>query len=106
MDKEVNFYQTLRELSKHILSSNTLDALKYQCQDILSLSKVNSIISPAQLFQALEECGKLSVNNTQYLADRLAAIGKPEFVEILVYGSVSSIGEPVYGSSYNHSGSK
>lgn len=106
--KKENFYQTLRELSKHILSSNALDALKHQCQDILSSSKVNSIVSPAQLFQALEECGKLSVNNTEYLADQLAAIGKPEFVEILVYGgSVSrTIGEPVYGPShYNHSSS-
>ena len=104
-NKKENFYRTLRELSKYIVSSNTLDALKYQCQDFLSLSKINSIVSPAQLFQALEECGKLSVNNTQYLADQMIAIGKPEFVEILVHGSISRIGEPTYGSPYySHSG--
>ena len=105
--KKESFYRTLRELSKHIVSSNTLDALKNHCQDVLSVSKINYIVTPSQLFQALEECGKLSVNNTQYLADLLTTIGKPELVEILVYGSVNSIGEPVYGSScYNHSGSQ
>lgn len=112
--RQMILHQNLQELSNHI-SSNELEDLKFLCQDVVSEAKINSVTTPLQLFEVLEECGKLSVNDTEYLADLLVAGRRSDLVGLLVHGSVSSIAEethsscvvqqPVYnsGSYYHHS---
>ena len=73
MDK---FHVTLLELAKYI-TTDVLDNLKYLCQDVVLPSRMERVKTARDLFQALEECGKISVNNTQYLIDLLEAEGKP-----------------------------
>lgn len=108
-----SFHHNLCELSKHI-SLDTLDNLKYLCQDVISEAVRDGITTPWDLFQALQNCGKISVHNTDYLVELLEAEGRSDLVKILVYGSVNNITEetrssyvgeqPVYGSQYDHSG--
>lgn len=95
-----SFHQKLRELSRQI-SSDTLDSLKYLCQDSLSEAKLNSVKTPLELFTALEEQGKISANNTEYLVELLRAEGKPELERILVHGSLNVICEES-NSSYSN----
>ena len=70
-----NFHRTMIELAKYI-TSDVLDNLKYLCQDVVLPSRMERVRKPLDLFQALEECGKISVNDTQYLIDLLEAEGK------------------------------
>ena len=86
------FHQNLHELSNWI-SADTLDNLKYLCQDALSEAKLDSVKTPLDLFTALEEQGKISANNTEYLVELLRADGKPELEKVLVHGSLNVICE-------------
>ena len=94
-----SFHQNLYELSSWI-SSDTLDSLKYLCQDALSEAKLNSVKTALDLFTALEEQGKISANNTEYLVELLRAEGKPELEKVLVNGSLNVICEES-NSSYS-----
>jgi len=97
------FHWTLIELSKQI-TSDVLDNLKYMCQDVVVPTRMEKVKTPLDLFQALEECGKLSINNVQYLVDLLEAEGKAELVEVLVpHGSINSISEE---SCSSHTGTE
>ena len=86
------YHQNLHELSSRI-SADTLDSLKYLCQDALSEAKLDSVKTPLDLFTALEEQGKISANNTEYLVELLRAEGKPELEKVLVHGSLNVICE-------------
>ena len=108
------FRRNLLELSRHI-TADELEDLKYLCQDVLGGTRVNSIKTSLQLLKALEECGKLSINNTEYLIDMLNSGGKSDLAGLVFNGSVvNSIAEethpsyneqqPVYASQYNHPG--
>lgn len=77
------FHRTLIELSQHI-TSDVLENLKYMCQDVVFPSKMEKVITPLDLFRALEECGKISCNDTQYLIELLEAEGKSSLVKKLV----------------------
>ena len=87
-----NFHQTLHELSSHI-SPDTLDGLKYLCQDALSEAQMNSVKTPLDLLSALEENGKISAGNIEYLVELLKSEGKSELVKRLSYGSFNEICE-------------
>lgn len=76
------FHRALIELSKHI-NSETLEDLKYLCQDVVPAAKMEKIKSARDLFQALEECGKISSNNVGYLVDLLEFEGKPQLANKL-----------------------
>ena len=93
------FHQNLDELSSHI-TSDTLESLKYLCQDSLSEAKLKSVTTAFGLFKALEEHGKISANDTGYLVELLRAEGKPELEKVLVHGSVNIICEES-NSSYS-----
>ena len=81
MDKS-KFNRTLIELSQHI-TSDLLENMKYMCQDVVLPAKMERVKTALNLFQALEECGKISINDTQYLMDLLEAEGKSKLVEKL-----------------------
>ena len=53
------------------------------CQDVILPFRMEKVKSPRDLFQALEECGKISCNDTQYLIDLLEAEGKSSLANIL-----------------------
>ena len=111
-----SFRRSIFELSQHI-TADKLEDLKYLCQDALGETRMNNIKTPLQLFKALEECGKLSINNTEYLVDLLNSGGKSNLVGLVFHGHgsvVNSIAEetrpsyneqqPVYASHCNHPG--
>lgn len=77
------FHLTLIEVSKYI-TSDVLDDMKYLCQDVVVPARMEKVKSSLDLFRALEECGKISITNTQYLIDLLEAEGKSNLVEKLV----------------------
>ena len=79
---ERRFRLTLVELSKHI-TSDVLDSLKYICQDAVVPSRMEKVKNALDLFLALEECGKISMNDTQYLIELLEAEGKSSLVSKL-----------------------
>ena len=84
---------TLLELAKYI-TSDVLDNLKYLCQDVVLPSRMEKVKTARDLFQALEECGKISVNNTQYLIDLLEAEGKSSLARKLApfnHGSATNM---------------
>jgi len=76
------FRKTLSQLSKHI-DSDTLADLKYLSQDVIGAAKMEKVNSPLDFFQALEQCGKISVNDASYLADLLESENKPYLAEKL-----------------------
>ena len=78
-----NYRLTLMEISKHI-TSDVLDSLKYMCQDVVVPARMERVKNARDLFQALEECGKISKNSTQYLIDLLEAEGKPHLAQRLM----------------------
>ena len=111
------FRRNILELSRHI-SIDELEGLKYLCQDVLEETRMNNIKIPLQLFKALEECGKLSINNTEYLVDLLNSGGKSNLVRLVFHGHDSVVNsthdsvtkeetqshnkqQPVYASHYN-----
>ena len=77
------FRRTLTHLSKHI-DSSTLEDLKYICQDDIGAAKLEKVKTPLDLFRALEESGKISMNDASYLADILEAEKKYHLAEKLV----------------------
>lgn len=97
------FRRTLIELSKYI-TSDVLENLKYMCKDVVLSYKMERVKSPLDLFLALEECGKISINDTQYLIDLLEAEGKPNLVAKLTpfnHGVVTGV-FPESLSSYDN----
>jgi len=72
----------LMELSKQV-DTNTLDNLKYLCQDVVGPTKMEKVETTLHLFQALEECGKISKTNASYLANLLESEGKLHLAEKL-----------------------
>ena len=87
------FHRTLIEVSRHI-TSDILDNLKYMCQDVVVPTRMEKVRTARDLFQALEECGKISINNTQYLIDLLEAEGKSHLITKLApfnHGSVTDV---------------
>ena len=87
-----SFRQILHKISSHI-SLDTLDELKYLCQDALSKAQINSVKTSLDLLSALEENCKISAGNTEYLADLLSSVGLHELVTLLNYGSFNEICE-------------
>ena len=93
MDSQVeSFHQTLHVLSSRI-STDTLDGLKYMCQDVLSEAQMNHVKTALDLFKALEENGTISAVNTEYLVNLLMDERKPELVKLLDHGSIKVICE-------------
>jgi len=76
------FRITLSHLSKHI-DSSTLEDLKYLSQDVICASKLEKIKTPLNFFRALEESGKISMNDASYLAELLEAEKKFHLAEKL-----------------------
>ena len=74
MDNNKTFNQTLVDLGKCI-TTDTLEDLKYLCKDVVLPARMERVKRPLDLFQALEECGKISATNTQYLIELLEGEG-------------------------------
>ena len=63
------------------LTRQDLDLLKFMCEQDVPKSRMERVVSGTDLFNALEERGKLSVKNLGYLADILRSIGRSNLVE-------------------------
>jgi len=108
------FRRTLSHLSKHI-DSSTLEDLKYLSQDFICAAKLDMVKSPIEFFQALEESGKISVNDVSFLADLLKAEKKFHLAEklaqfmgadhIMMHGQPEPLPAPLgqFNQYYSHS---
>ena len=83
MENSIKFRKTLVELGKHI-TTETLEDLKYLCQDVVLPARMEKVKTARDLFLALEECGKISATNTQYLIELLEGEGKQSLAKTLV----------------------
>ncbi len=72
---------TFRVVLLHVgdqLTNHQLDHLKFLSRSVLTNSRIDRIRSPLDLFQALEEKGKLSQENTSFLHQMLESTGYHE----------------------------
>lgn len=65
------------------LSNQDFDHLKFLCGDVVPVARMERVRVVTDLFQALEERGKMSVNDLGYLAQLLATLGRAPLLEEL-----------------------
>jgi len=86
------FKYRLLQLS-NALDADQLNKMKYLCGFIGSrtLEKMNT---GCDLFDVLMQRTKLSAEDTNFLADLLTKVGRPDLLDILNYGAASAQSEP------------
>lgn len=93
MSDQMIFSEMLEKLSDNITAQN-LQALKYQCKDIIPQSKIDDIKTSFMLFETLEEDDKLGPNNLSHLKRILNACRLQTLAEFVEYfeknGSLSN----------------
>ena len=78
-----DFYRVLNEVAKHI-DSDTLNSLKFMCQNLFKPAKLETINTPLKLLTELERCGKIRDGDVQFLIRMLQSEGKSTLIERLV----------------------
>ena len=71
-DRAYHFRYKLKHLSDN-LTSDDLDKLKYLCHDYINVDNISSGIT---LWKELEDCGKLGVDNLEYLKELFDGIDR------------------------------
>ncbi len=74
LKRKVDFRRCLNRIANH-LSRQNFDDLRFMCKDVVPVARMERVRSPIDLFQALEERGKLSADQLDYLADVLVSVG-------------------------------
>ena len=73
MDK-VRFRRALNRIGNH-LSRQNFDDLKFVCKDVVPVARMERVRVATDLFQALEERGKLAVDDLEFLTQVLSTVG-------------------------------
>ena len=73
MDK-VRFRRALNRIGNN-LSRQNFDDLKFVCKDVVPVARMERVRVATDLFQALEERGKLAVDDLEFLAQVLSTVG-------------------------------
>lgn len=81
--KRMDFRRCLNRLSNQLSRQNVED-MKYVCKDEVPLSRMERVRNPLDIFQALEERGKLSMDNTAFLVKVLISIERSNLVSDLI----------------------
>lgn len=71
-DSEYQFRYKLKLLSDE-LTPDDLDSLKYLCQEHINTENISSSV---MLWRSLQDCGKLGVNNLEFVKSLFTSIGK------------------------------
>ena len=79
-DSDYQFRYKLKHLSDKLTPSD-LEILKDECQEHISLEKLEKITSTIQLWKELQDCGIIGVNNIELLKHLLAKINKHRLLE-------------------------
>jgi len=82
-DQAYQFRYKLKHLSDN-LTSDDLDRLKYLCQDYVN---VDNITSGIVLWRELEDCGKLRIDNLEYLKQLFKNIDRLHLLKELLSSS-------------------
>lgn len=78
----MNFRRCLNAISNQ-LSRQNLDDMKFVCKDHVPVSRMERVRSPLDLFQALEERGKMSADDTNFLAQVLFSVDRSNLISEL-----------------------
>ena len=100
-----DFHRVLNELSKHI-DSDTLNGLKYMCQDLFKPAKLEKITTSLMLLTELERCDKIHDGDVQFLIHLLQSEGKSPLVEKLLplnYSANETVQETLSFCTEHHS---
>lgn len=76
----MKFRKSLLGISNQ-LSRQDLELLKFLCENDVPRARMERVMSGTDLFNALEERGKLSVKNLGFLVEALKSIGRMKLVE-------------------------
>ena len=79
----MEFRRCLNRLSNQ-LSRQNLDDMKFVCKDHVPVARMERVRSSLDIFQALEERGKLSPTNTTFLVKVLVSIERSNLVSELI----------------------
>lgn len=74
MDRKVRFRRALNRIGNH-LSRQNFEDLKFVCKDVVAVARMERVRCVLDLFQALEERGRLAVNDLEFLAQALETVG-------------------------------
>lgn len=74
MDRKVRFRRALNRIGNH-LSRQNFEDLKFVCKDVVSVARMERVRCVLDLFQALEERGRLAVDDLKFLAQALETVG-------------------------------
>ena len=82
-DARMYFRRCLNRLSNQ-LSRQNLDDMKFVCKDHVPVARMERVRGALDLFQALEERGELSMNDTSFLVKVLVGIERSNLVADLI----------------------
>ena len=77
--RRMKFRRCLNSISNQ-LSRQNLEDMKFVCKDHVPVSKMERVRSALDLFQALEERGKMSFSDTAFLVQVLLSVGRSNLV--------------------------
>ena len=81
--RRMDFRRCLNRLSNQFSRQN-LDDMKFVCKDHVPVARMERVRSSLDIFQALEERGKLSMNDTSFLVKVLGSIERTNLVPDLI----------------------
>ena len=93
----MEFRRCLNRLSNQ-LSRQNLEDMKFVCKDHVPVARMERVCSSLDIFQALEERGKLSSTNTAFLAKVLISIERANLVSELVSAEFAPPDYPPQGN--------
>lgn len=70
----MHFRRALNRIGNH-LSRQNFEDLKFVCKDVVSVARMERVRCVLDLFQALEERGRLAVDELEFLAQALETVG-------------------------------
>ena len=81
--KRMDFRRCLNGLANQ-LSRQNLDDMKFVCKDHVPVARMERVRNPLDIFQALEERGKLAMQDTSFLVQVLVSIERSNLVSDLI----------------------
>ena len=83
IQRKLEFRRCLNRIANRVSRQN-FDDLKFMCKDAVPVARMERVRSTIDLFQALEERGKLAHTDLDYLAQVLTSVGCGRLLEELI----------------------
>ena len=101
LEEKLIFRRTLNRIGSE-LGRQDLENLKFMCQDVIPVSRLEKVRSALDLFGALEERGKLARDNLGFLANCMATIGRYPLLSHLKSAGID-VPDPILNGASSHS---